>query len=96
MEVGRHELWDELEAFDPKWQLHYDTTHEAAIAAGVESIWMEYCSQLPQRHGMACRPGQVTDVIRVVRKQKEAASSSSLPYRLDTIGTVRAGCNYDE
>ena len=90
MSTERHELWDELEAFDPKWQLHYDTTHDAAIAANVVELWQEYCQSNPhRRQSMACLPRQVPDTVGAIRKQQEAAQSTSLPYRLDTIGSVR-------
>lgn len=85
----QHELWDELEAFDPKWQLHYDTTEAAAIAANVLDIWQDYCRNPKHRPTMACSPKQVPDTVGDLRKQHQAAASTSLPYRLDTIGTVR-------
>lgn len=88
-ETFRHELWEELEAFDPKWQLHFETTEDAAIAAGVQEIWREYCRDFPRRQSMACSPRQVPDTAAAVRRQQEAAASTSLPYRLDTIGYVR-------
>lgn len=85
----RHYLWEELEAFDPKWQLHYETTHDAAIAAGVLELWQEYCREKGHRQSMACQPRQVPNTAGAIRRQQEAAASTSLPYRLDTIGTVR-------
>lgn len=87
----RNELWEELEAFDPRWQLNYDTTEDAAIAAGVQDLWQEYCRQSNYQNSMACQPRQVPDTVGAIRKQQEAAASTSLPYRLDTIGSVRAG-----
>lgn len=85
--IERHELWDELEAFDPKWQQHYATTETAAAAAGVCAQWHDYCRT--RRQTMACNPRQVADVAGTIRREQEAAASSSLPYRLDTIGTVK-------
>jgi len=91
MHSKRHELWDELDAFDPKWQKHYATTAQAANAAGgyVFDMWVEYCRH--HRQELACNPRQVPDAAGVVRREQEASASSSLPYRLDTIGTVRQG-----
>lgn len=83
----RHELWDELEAFDPRWQIHYATTELAAAAAGACAMWRDYCEH--HRLTMTCAPGQVPDTAGAVRREQTAAASSSLPYRLDTIGTVR-------
>lgn len=85
----RHELWDELEAFDPKWQMHYDTTEDAAIAANVHGLWHDYCRDRRYARSMACQPRQVPDTAGVVRREQQTAASTSLPYRLDTIGTVR-------
>lgn len=84
-----HELFEELDAFDPKWQLHFDTTETAAIAAGVYDLWQDFCRQKHHRQTMTCNPRQVVDTVGKIRKQHEAQASTSLPYRLDTIGTVR-------
>jgi hypothetical protein len=84
-----HELFLELDAFDPKWQLHYDTTETAAIAAGVYDLWQDYCRTKHHRQSMTCNPNQVPDTLEAIRTEYEAAASTSLPYRLDTIGTVR-------
>lgn len=39
----RHPLFDELEAFHPRWMDMYDTTEEAAKAAGVYELWVDWC-----------------------------------------------------
>lgn len=78
-----HELFEELEAFDPKWRLKYATTLEAAKAAGVHSLWLDWCQS---RNTTECRPGQVPDVLGAI--QRLQAQSSSLPYTLNTIGEV--------
>lgn len=39
-----HELFEELDAFDPKWQEHYETLREAASAAQVLPMYYLYMS----------------------------------------------------
>lgn len=36
------ELFEQLDAFDPKWAEHYDTTEQAAHAAGVADLYDDY------------------------------------------------------
>ncbi len=62
-----HELWEELWAFDPNWQHHYDTTEDAAIAAGVHEVWREYCRDFPRRNSLACQPKQVPNAVAINR-----------------------------
>lgn len=85
----QHDLFLELDAFDPKWQQHFATTEAAAAAAGVCPEWRDYCHDKRRRSSMACAPSQVRDIAGDIRREQEAAASLSLPYRLDTIGTVR-------
>jgi hypothetical protein len=38
----QHELFEELEAFCPKWQAAYPTLYSAARAAGVTELYADY------------------------------------------------------
>lgn len=69
-------LFEELQAFDPRWQTRYDTLHEAAIAAGVEVLWHEWCRG-KGRGTAGCLP---------CLARRKIAESTSLPYRMDTLG----------
>jgi hypothetical protein len=85
----RHDLFLELDAFDPKWQQHFATTELAAAAAGACAEWRDYCRDRRNQATMTCTPSQVRDTAGQIRREQEAAAISSLPYRLDTIGYVR-------
>lgn len=41
-----HELFEELEAFDPKWKLKYSTTYDAAVAANALDLYADYTQTL--------------------------------------------------
>lgn len=40
--MQRPELFEQLDAFDPKWAERYDTTREAADAASIMDLFDEY------------------------------------------------------
>lgn len=68
--MQRPELFDELDAFDPKWAEHYDTTEQAARAAGQEVLEM-YLDHL--RNDAQARRARDVDVdwLEVSRRQIE-------------------------
>ena len=49
MNTEKHDLFWELEAFDPHWQKHYDTLRSAAVAA---SCLPEYYAYMATSEGM--------------------------------------------
>lgn len=42
--LDRHDVFWEVEAFDPKWQQNYDTLRDAAIAANCLPEYYDYLS----------------------------------------------------
>jgi len=91
----RHELFDELEAFDPRWQQHYRTTREAVLAAGERAVELFRDWAAGDGKGsVACQ--SVPDTIAAVERLQRAAASTSLPFRLNTIGRLPARREFDE
>lgn len=43
--IAMHELFEQLEAFDPKWQQHYATLVDAAKAANAYMLYENYAKR---------------------------------------------------
>lgn len=82
MTQQRHELFDELEAFDPKWQTHYPTLLAAAKAARAEELFCQWLSWTAEGNKYAHSMNGVPDY------SVKRADARSLPYSLDNIGEV--------
>jgi len=84
--MTRHELFDELEAFDPRYQQHYPTLRAAAEAAHCVGLLEDY---LHTAQGNAYRRDieSAPDVLGAIKAMQESADR--LPYRLDNIGVTR-------
>lgn len=78
----KHELFEELEAFNPRWQQRYATIRDASIAAGVLPL---YVTWLETTHQGALYSFRMRDVPDYSVKR---SSKTSLPYSLDNIGEV--------
>lgn len=86
--VDRHPLFDELEAFDPRWQQHYRTTREAVFAAGPHAV--ELFRDWAAGAGKSTLAVQVIpDTLGAVERMQEAEANSALPYKMKCIGRVR-------
>jgi hypothetical protein len=85
-----HELFEELDAFDPKWQERYATVGDAARDAGVMEL---YCDWTTTDEGRRYITGvlPVRDYRGEIRAQQEAEENSSLPFKLSNIGSVPRG-----
>lgn len=81
----RHPLFDELEAFHPRWMDLYDTLEEAAKAAGVHAMWIDWCNGCG-RHTAGC--SRVPNHRAAIKRLQQQARTGSLPYRLDTFGRM--------
>jgi hypothetical protein len=84
--VSKHELFEELEAWDRRWQQRCETIAEAAMRAGVEA---EYEDWLRTADGIVYleRMRNVPDTLGAVRKEQEMMSRAR--YNLNTIGKVK-------
>ncbi len=82
----RHKLFDELDAFNPRWRLAYKTLRGAAIAAGVLTLYESYTEGTPEGQRYLAQHGDVPDTLGAVQAAQQAADS--LPYNLGNIGTV--------
>lgn len=78
-----HPLFDELQAFNPRWQQDYCTLRAAATAAGVYALYVDWCRGRGE-HTAGCQPCRA--MVAAARALKAQADSDSLPYHLDTIG----------
>lgn len=83
----KHELFEELEAFNPKWQSHYASTVDAAYAAGVLDLYYEWKNSPDGKRITDFT--KAPDVLGALRREAALAQSDSLPYRLETIGTTK-------
>jgi hypothetical protein len=78
-----HPLFEELQAFDPRYQHRYPTLRDAAQAAGVMDLFADYL-RTQDGHKYAREVATAPDVLGATREAAEAADR--LPYTLDTIG----------
>lgn len=80
----KHDLFYDLEAFDPKWQMHYRTIALAARAAGVLGMFSEWLLTQEGRQYREVMRG-VPDTLELTRLAQEAADR--LPYRMVSAKT---------
>lgn len=67
--MDKHELFEQLDAFDPKWQEHYSTLRYAACAARVEDMFFDWLQTSDGRKYRLQQQG-VTDWTEVNRRAK--------------------------
>ncbi len=82
----KHELFEELEAFDPKWQSHYANIAQAACAAGVMNIYRYWIKTREGEAYLRLSAG-VPDYKGAIEKEQESASR--LPFGLSNLGSEK-------
>jgi hypothetical protein len=80
--VPKHELFEELEAFNPRWQQRFPTIRDASKAAGVLPLFEEWLESTPDGLRYAVQMKCVPDY------SVKRSDAGSLPYSLDNIGEV--------
>lgn len=70
MQPEQHELFDELDAYDPKWQTHYDRLRDAAVAANCMNLYYEFMLTPQGRHYQQLMFG-VRDTVAQNRAERE-------------------------
>lgn len=83
--MEKHRLFEELEAFDPRYAHKYTTLRAAAEAAGVVDVFNDYL-RTSQGQTYAREIATAPDVLAATRAAQESADR--LPYRLENIGTT--------
>jgi hypothetical protein len=80
--VFKHDLFWELEAFDPRWQTRYSTIKQAAEAAGV---MLEYHSWLSTAEGKTYRRAMrgVPDTLALIAEAQAAADRA--PIKMNSL-----------
>ena len=68
----KHELFEELDAFDKHWRDHYATVRGAAIAAGVHDLYLQWRAT-PEGQACASITRDVPDYLGAVKAAQEAA-----------------------
>lgn len=84
--MDKHELFEELEAFNPKWQSHYASTVDAAYAAGVLDLYYAWKNSPDGKRVTDFT--KAPDVLRTVRREAELAATPSLKYKLANLHTI--------
>lgn len=80
----KHDLFFELEAFNPRWQTRYRTVKDAALAAGVPDVFKQWLTTAEgQRYALLHT--DVPDVLEITRRQQEAMAT--LPFTLTSLPT---------
>ena len=85
----KHELFEELDAFDPHWQENYRTVHEAAKAADVFWLFEEFL-ETPEGIRYLETTAGVFDYLAAIEAAQKAEEESSLPYKLNDVGRARS------
>jgi hypothetical protein len=78
----KHELFEELEAFDPRYREHYATVRGAAIAAGVHDLYLAW-RKTPEGAACASITQDVPDYAGAIKTAQEAAER--LPFNLGDV-----------
>jgi len=65
----KHDLFWELEAFDPKWQMHYRTLALAARAAGVLNLYGDWLKS-PDGVRYSVQMAGVPDTVQMIEDAK--------------------------
>ena len=76
-------LFEELDAFDPKWQTHYDTLRQAADAAGVIDLYRAYTA-----NGRRSALEHTPDTIGAVRRLRGLVEADTIHYGLPDYGRL--------
>lgn len=90
----RHELFDELDAFQPAWQKVFhsleDAVHNAADQTPyILELYLDYISEPRSVDG-------VPDVKKYFEECQKLDAESALPYKLDDIGFAHLSRHYDD
>lgn len=89
--MPRHELFDELDAFDPRWQSKYRSVISAAKAAGVGELLRDWLSShqgetyLSHIHATRDYLKEIEDY-KKLREEEE----SKLPFGYSNLGSVKS------
>lgn len=88
----RHELFDELDAFNPLWFKVYHTIPEAVAdcatqTAYVEDMYIDW-KQTPEGVAYIENIGNVFDYQGAIEAEQQAEAESSLPFKLSNIGST--------
>ncbi len=90
-----HEIFEELEAFDPLWHMNYHSMSEAIEAAAhgapyVIELYEDYLST-PEGLKYLENIASTRDYLAEFRAAQRAEEESSLPFKLSNIGKVPYG-----
>lgn len=90
--MERHELFDLLDAWNPRWQTDY-TSLLAAVNASDEEIALAYGDWLSTDAGQQYLATfkDVPDVLSAIRAAQEAEENSSLPFKMSNFGKAPGG-----
>lgn len=80
----KHDLFFELEAFNPRWQTRCRTVQAAAVAANVEKVFKQWLTTDEGQRYTALH-SNVPDTLERVRQEQEAMAS--LPFTLTSLPT---------
>ncbi len=83
----KHELFEELEAFDPKWQTHYPTILAAASAANVEGLYRIWLANTVEGKDYFQRMKDVADTAGAIKRAQDSAER--LPFGLGNLGAEK-------
>lgn len=75
--MKKHELFEELEAFDPNWQTRFDTLRQAAREAGVMDIYRAYMASMGGRRDAI---DNVPDTLNTIRQLQGLVERDKLRY----------------
>lgn len=87
-----HELFEELDAFDPRWRINFSSVISAAKAAGAESLLDQYL-QTPEGEGYLANVAAVRDYLAEIEEHKRlvALEEGSLKFGYHNLGSVKGG-----
>jgi hypothetical protein len=77
----KHELFEELDAFDPKWQEHYLSLRSAALAANCLELYDSW-RKTPDGARVDRAVGGTPDYLSAIKTAQEAAER--LPFNIGT------------
>jgi hypothetical protein len=75
----KHELFEELEAFDPRWREHYATLEAAALHAGCIDLYKQW-RKTPEGKSVSAFYKDVPDYVSAIKASQEAAER--LPFKI--------------
>lgn len=90
MPTVRHELFEELDAFNPKWQVKYKSLGEAALAANAIGLYNDFVrtaegqAYLARMHGVRDAQAEADKV----RNAQDSASLAGLRTPLATLARL--------